>query len=143
MLPVVKNSTLGSKIRTFGSVVSRFFSGVSLTDSAAEKLKTVLDPKKNEFLRLEVKTGGCAGLSYNFKIDDKNLPGDIITCKNGSSLHVDEVSAPYVNGATIDFVSEPFRQYFTISDNPNATSRCSCGESFIVPGADVDPEPCS
>jgi iron-sulfur cluster assembly accessory protein len=105
--------------------------GVSLTDAAAAKAKALLDQEGREdlSLRIAVQPGGCAGLRYQLFFDDRNLDGDLIVDFGGVSLAVDRMSAPYVEGASIDFVDTIEKQGFTI-DNPNATGSCACGDSF-------------
>ena len=58
-----------------------------------------------------------------------SLDGDLTVDFNGVGLTVDRMSAPYIQGATIDFVDTIEKQGFTI-DNPNATGSCACGDSF-------------
>jgi len=80
-------------------------------------------------LRIAVQPGGCAGLRYNLFFDDRSLDGDLIAEFGGVTLTVDRMSAPYVEGASIDFVDTIEKQGFTI-DNPNAGGSCACGDSF-------------
>ena len=61
--------------------------------------------------------------------DDRSLDGDLTAEFGGVTLTVDRMSAPYMQGATIDFVDTIEKQGFTI-DNPNATGSCACGDSF-------------
>ncbi|MEZ0338463.1 HesB/IscA family protein [Mycobacterium sp. pV006] len=105
--------------------------GVILTDAAAAKAKALLDQEGRDdlALRIAVQPGGCAGLRYNLFFDDRTLDGDLTVDFNGVELTVDRMSAPYVQGATIDFVDTIEKQGFTI-DNPNATGSCACGDSF-------------
>ena len=105
--------------------------GVTLTDAAAAKAKALLDQEGRDdlALRIAVQPGGCAGLRYNLFFDDRSLDGDLTVDFNGVELTVDRMSAPYVQGATIDFVDTIEKQGFTI-DNPNATGSCTCGDSF-------------
>jgi iron-sulfur cluster assembly accessory protein len=105
--------------------------GVTLTDAAAAKAKSLLDQEGRDdlALRIAVQPGGCAGLRYNLFFDDRALDGDLTVEFGGVSLTVDRMSAPYVQGATIDFVDTIEKQGFTI-DNPNATGSCACGDSF-------------
>ncbi|GEE03387.1 hypothetical protein nbrc107696_38330 [Gordonia spumicola] len=105
--------------------------GVLLSDSAAAKAKALLDQEGRDdlALRIAVQPGGCAGLRYQLFFDDRQLDGDIIQDFGGVKLAVDRMSAPYVQGATIDFVDSIEKQGFTI-DNPNATGSCACGDSF-------------
>ncbi|MGB3484196.1 MAG: iron-sulfur cluster assembly accessory protein [Mycobacterium sp.] len=105
--------------------------GVALSDAAAIKAKSLLDQEGRDdlALRIAVQPGGCAGLRYNLFFDDRVLDGDLTVEFSGVTLTVDRMSAPYVQGATIDFVDTIEKQGFTI-DNPNATGSCACGDSF-------------
>ena len=105
--------------------------GATLTDAAAAKAKALLDQEGRDdlALRIAVQPGGCAGLRYNLFFDDRSLDGDLTVDFNGVGLTVDRMSAPYIQGATIDFVDTIEKQGFTI-DNPNATGSCACGDSF-------------
>ena len=105
--------------------------GVTLTDAAASKAKTLLDQEGRDdlSLRIAVQPGGCAGLRYQLFFDDRALDGDLVVEFAGVKLAVDRMSAPYVQGASIDFVDTIEKQGFTI-DNPNATGSCACGDSF-------------
>lgn len=105
--------------------------GVTLTDAAASKAKALLEQEGRDdlALRIAVQPGGCAGLRYNLFFDDRALDGDLTVDFSGVKLTVDRMSAPYVLGASIDFVDTIEKQGFTI-DNPNATGSCACGDSF-------------
>ena len=105
--------------------------GVTLSDAAAAKAKSLLDQEGRDdlALRIAVQPGGCAGLRYNLYFDDRTLDGDLTKDFGGITLTVDRMSAPYVEGATIDFVDTIEKQGFTI-DNPNAQGSCACGDSF-------------
>src|SRR3981189_2383194 len=105
--------------------------GVVLTDAAASKAKALLDQEGRDdlALRIAVQPGGCAGLKYNLFFADRTMDGDLNADFGGVRLTVDRMSAPYVTGATIDFVDTIEKQGFTI-DNPNAGGSCACGDSF-------------
>ncbi|MYR05174.1 iron-sulfur cluster assembly accessory protein [Gordonia sp. SID5947] len=105
--------------------------GVILSDAAATKAKALLEQEGRDdlSLRIAVQPGGCAGLRYQLFFDDRSLDGDLTDDFGGVTLAVDRMSAPYVGGATIDFVDTIEKQGFTI-DNPNATGSCACGDSF-------------
>ncbi len=106
--------------------------GVELTDTAASKAKALLDQEGRDdmHLRIAVQPGGCAGLRYQLFFDDRVLDGDLFREYNsGLRVGVDKMSAPYVQGAVIDFVDTIEKQGFTI-DNPNAGGSCACGDSF-------------
>ncbi|MGH3878929.1 MAG: HesB/IscA family protein [Actinophytocola sp.] len=105
--------------------------GVALSDAAAVKAKALLDQEGRDdmHLRIAVQPGGCAGLRYQLFFDERTLDGDLFRDFNGLKVAVDRMSAPYVQGATIDFVDTIEKQGFTI-DNPNAGGSCACGDSF-------------
>ncbi len=105
--------------------------GVELSEAASIKAKALLDQEGRDdmHLRIAVQPGGCAGLRYQLFFDDRSLDGDLLRDFNGLKVAVDRMSAPYVMGATIDFVDTIDKQGFTI-DNPNATGSCACGDSF-------------
>ena len=105
--------------------------GIILTDGAATKVKALLDAEGRDdlTLRVAVQPGGCSGLRYQLFFDDRSLDGDVVKDFGGVSVVTDRMSAPYLSGATIDFVDTIEKQGFTI-DNPNATGSCACGDSF-------------
>ena len=105
--------------------------GVVLTDAAVEKVRQLLAQADNDELKLRVSVqpGGCSGLIYQLYFDDRSLEGDAVVDFDGVSLVVDQMSVPYLEGATIDFADTIEQQGFTIN-NPNAQGMCSCGGSF-------------
>jgi len=106
-------------------------SNVTLTDTAAVKVRALLDQEGRDDLRLRVavQPGGCSGLQYQLFFDERTLDGDIDIDAHGVPIVVDRMSAPYLGGATIDFTDTIEQQGFTI-DNPNASGGCACGNSF-------------
>ena len=105
--------------------------GIVLTDSAASKVNALLEAEGRDDLTLcvAVQPGGCSGLRYQLFFDDRSLDGDVTKDFGGVGVVTDRMSAPYLMGATIDFVDTIEKQGFTI-DNPNATGYCACGDSF-------------
>jgi iron-sulfur cluster assembly accessory protein len=105
--------------------------GILLTDVAAAKVKALLEGEGREdlALRVAVQPGGCSGLRYQLFFDERSFEGDIVKVFGGVDVVTDRMSAPYLMGATIDFVDTIEKQGFTI-DNPNATGSCACGDSF-------------
>jgi iron-sulfur cluster assembly accessory protein len=105
--------------------------GIILTDEAATKVKALLEGEGREdlALRVAVQPGGCSGLRYQLFFDERSFDGDIVKVFGGVGVVTDRMSAPYLMGATIDFVDTIEKQGFTI-DNPNATGSCACGDSF-------------
>ena len=105
--------------------------GITLTEVAAAKVKDLITNEDVESLslRISVAPGGCSGLRYQLQLDDRQLDGDVVKDWYGVSVVTDRMSAPYLIGATIDFVDTIEQQGFTI-DNPNAQGSCACGDSF-------------
>ena len=106
-------------------------SSVVITETAAVKVRTLLDQEGRDDLnlRIAVQPGGCSGLRYQLFFDDRSLDGDVRQEINGVGVVVDRMSVPYLGGAVIDIVDTIEKQGFTI-DNPNAGSSCACGDSF-------------
>ncbi|MFT4188461.1 MAG: iron-sulfur cluster assembly accessory protein [Aeromicrobium sp.] len=105
--------------------------GVTLTEGAAAKVKSLLEQEGRDdlALRIAVQPGGCSGLRYQLFFDERSLDGDEIREFDGVNVVVDRMSLPYLHGASIDFVDTIEKQGFTI-DNPMATGSCACGDSF-------------
>ncbi|HBW18834.1 MAG: HesB/IscA family protein [Streptosporangiaceae bacterium] len=105
--------------------------GVLLTEVAATKVSSLLAQEGRDDLRLRiaVQPGGCSGLRYQLYFDERALDGDVVSQFGSVQVVTDKMSAPYLSGATIDFVDTIEKQGFTI-DNPNATGSCACGDSF-------------
>src|SRR5687768_12944046 len=80
--------------------------GALLSDAAASKAKALLEQEGRDdmHLRIAVQPGGCAGLRDQLFFDERKLDGDLFRDFNGLKVAVDRMSAPYVQGATIDFV---------------------------------------
>ncbi len=116
---------------TTSPVSDQVTDGILLTETAATKVKALLDSEGREdlALRVAVQPGGCSGLRYQLFFDDRSLDGDVIKDFGGVNVVTDRMSAPYLSGATIDFVDTIEKQGFTI-DNPQATGSCACGDSF-------------
>jgi iron-sulfur cluster assembly accessory protein len=105
--------------------------GVLLTDAAAAKVKNLLGQEGRDDLRLRVavQPGGCSGLIYQLYFDERYLDGDKTVDFDGVEVIIDDMSVPYLDGASIDFKDTISEQGFTI-DNPNAAGSCACGDSF-------------
>jgi len=104
---------------------------VGLTDAARDKVRALLQQEGRDDLRLRiaVQPGGCSGLIYQLFFDERALENDAIVAFEGVEVIVDQMSIPYLAGATIDFADSIEKQGFTI-DNPNAQGSCACGDSF-------------
>lgn len=115
------------------NAVSDIPTAIIFTDSAAAKVKSLLDEEGNDALRLRVfvSGGGCSGFQYGFTFDDVLNEDDTVMEKNGVHLLVDAMSYQYLVGAEIDYTEGLEGAQFVIR-NPNATSTCGCGSSFSV-----------
>ncbi|MGI8966803.1 MAG: iron-sulfur cluster insertion protein ErpA [Limisphaerales bacterium] len=106
-------------------------SGVSLTESAANQVKSMIAPGKEnagKVLRVYVEGGGCSGLQYGLVFDEKRAD-DLTSNFHGVSVLVDPFSANYLRGSVVDFSEELTGGGFKIT-NPNAKQSCGCGKSF-------------
>ncbi len=84
------------------------------------------------FLRVKVEEGGCAGLRYSFNIEtDREDDDRVIANDGGPEVRIDPFSLVFLQDATLEFVREDFREFFSIK-NPHATSVCGCGESYSI-----------
>ncbi len=101
------------------------------TDSAAEKVRALIDEEGNPELKLRVFVtgGGCSGFQYGFTFDEVRNDDDTAMEKNGVTLLIDPMSFQYLAGAEIDYQEGLEGAQFVIK-NPNATTTCGCGSSF-------------
>ena len=106
---------------------------VVVTPSAAVEIKKFMegedDLPETAGLRVRVVPGGCSGFQYSLNIEEESKNGDTIINQEGVTLFVDMFSGQYLNGITIDYVSNMMGSGFTF-ENPNATGGCGCGSSF-------------
>lgn len=101
-----------------------------VTSRAFERLGEIGAGKDGKALRVAVEGGGCSGFQYDIVLDNP-ADGDLVLEGSGEKVVIDEVSLPFLTGATIDFTEELIGARFVI-DNPNATSSCGCGTSFSM-----------
>ncbi len=103
------------------------------TDSAAGKVRELLEQEDNPNLKLRVfiTGGGCSGFQYGFTFDENVQEGDTVVEKGGVTLLVDPMSYQYLVGAEIDYTEGLEGAQFVIR-NPNASTTCGCGSSFSV-----------
>lgn len=108
-------------------------SPVEFTDSAAIKVKELIEEEHNDALKLRVyiQGGGCSGFQYGFTFEE-DQQGDDTAVQNGSvTLLIDPMSLQYLSGAKIDYKEDLEGARFIIN-NPNATTTCGCGSSFAA-----------
>jgi iron-sulfur cluster insertion protein len=112
-------------------VASQTAQQLVFTESAASKVKELIDEEGNAELKLRVfvSGGGCSGFQYGFTFDEEINEDDAQVDKNGVKLLIDAMSYQYLVGAEIDYQEGIDGAQFVIK-NPNATSTCGCGSSF-------------
>ena len=82
-------------------------------------------------VRIGVKTGGCAGMSYIMEYAKKVNPNDEVIEDKGVKVLIDPSAIMYLLGTEMDYKKEQFSSQFVFK-NPNETERCGCGESFKI-----------
>ncbi len=103
---------------------------VTLTEKASKQVKRLMaEQPQPVFLRMGVKGGGCSGLSYSLEFDTELGKHDKQFDLDGVTVVVDTKSYLYLNGTTLDYVTEGLQGGFTFI-NPQAKSSCGCGTSF-------------
>jgi iron-sulfur cluster assembly protein len=104
---------------------------IDVTQNAARQLRRLLKEQKQaagKGLRVQITKGGCSGLHYEMTLDEKK-DGDAVVERDGVQFFIDNESASYLRGATLDFRDGLTGAGFQIV-NPNASRTCGCGTSF-------------
>ncbi len=112
--------------------VERVIPIVSLTETAATKIRELQaeEPEgEAAVLRIAIQGGGCSGFEYALGFDTGVQEGDEANEFHGVTVVVDPLSAPYLKGASVDFVNSIQESGFKI-ENPNVSASCGCGHSF-------------
>lgn len=105
---------------------------IQLTETAASHIrKAIVEKRGGVALRLGVKKVGCSGFAYTFDVAQELAPTDHLFEAYEAKLVVAEDSLRFLDGSTVDFVRQGFKETFHI-DNPNIKTTCGCGESFGV-----------
>ena len=104
---------------------------ITLSDSAAERIKKIMSSAKDNSIgvRVGVKSGGCAGMSYVMEYTNKINPNDEVIEDKGVKVFIDSAAVMYLFGTEMDYKHEEFSSQF-VFNNPNEKSTCGCGESF-------------
>lgn len=106
--------------------------GLVLTDKAAVHIcKLMRNDADVKGIRLDIKPSGCAGFAYALSVAKDIQDDELVFEHQGASLFVPLRAMPYVDGTTVDFVSQGLNQTFKY-DNPKVQNACGCGESFNV-----------
>lgn len=107
---------------------------IQLTEKAAKAINRFIKFSEEPIigLRVGVDGGGCSGFRYQIEPAKSKLDNDIVVeCSSGIKVYIDPVSAPMVNGMSIDWLETLTESKF-VFENPNATGSCGCGDSFTV-----------
>ena len=115
------------------------FKVMSLTDAAAERVKGIVanSERPTAGLRVGVKIGGCAGMSYTMEYAEAAAPHDEIVEDKGVKIFVDPKAILFLLGTEMDFQTSKMSSQF-VFNNPNQTSACGCGESVAITPANSD-----
>ena len=106
---------------------------ISLSENAAKRIIEIMSSAEKNSLgvRVGVKTGGCAGMSYVMGYTKEINPNDEVIEDKGVKVFIDSAAVMYLLGTEMDYKKDDFSSSF-IFKNPNETERCGCGESFKV-----------
>jgi len=112
---------------------------IRLTEAAADRIKYVMANAANPVIgvRVGVKNGGCAGMTYTMEYADKVAPADEVVEDKGVRVLIDPKALLFLLGTEMDYRAEKLSAQF-VFNNPNQTSACGCGESVqLKPAADA------
>ena len=106
---------------------------IKLSDKAVSRIKEIMSQAQNSAIgvRVGVKSGGCAGMSYIMEYAKDIKPNEEVIEDKGVKVFIDPKAIMYLLGTEMDYKQEEFSSQF-IFKNPNETERCGCGESFKV-----------
>ena len=106
---------------------------IKLSDKAVDRIKEIMAQAQNSTIgvRVGVKSGGCAGMSYVMEYAQTANPNDEIIEDKGVKVLIDPKAIMYLLGTVMDYKKEELSSTFVFK-NPNETERCGCGESFKI-----------
>ena len=106
---------------------------IKLSDSAANRIKEIMSKADNTAIgvRVGVKSGGCAGMSYMMEYAKEAKKNEEVIEDKGVKVFIDANAVMYLLGTEMDYKKDKFSSQFVFK-NPNETERCGCGESFKV-----------
>ncbi|WP_264601262.1 Fe-S cluster assembly scaffold SufA [Rhodobium gokarnense] len=113
------------------------FDVLSLTPAAAARVREIVENSEagSGGLRIGVKNGGCAGMSYTMDLASAPEAGDEVVTADGATVYVDPKAVLFLLGTELDYEETKLRSGF-VFNNPNQTSACGCGESVALTAAD-------
>ena len=106
---------------------------IKLSDNAANRIKEIMSKADNSTIgvRVGVKSGGCAGMSYIMEYANEAKKNEEVIEDKGVKVFIDSNAIMYLLGTEMDYKTDKFSSQFVFK-NPNETERCGCGESFKV-----------
>ena len=106
---------------------------IRLSDSAAQRIREIMTNAEDSAVgvRIGVKSGGCAGMSYIMEYAKEAKPNEEIIEDKGVKVLIDPAAIIYLLGTEMDYKKESFSSQFVFK-NPNETEKCGCGESFKI-----------
>jgi iron-sulfur cluster assembly protein len=113
---------------------------MTVTDAAAARVKSIIarSDKPLVGLRVGVKNGGCAGMSYTMEYAEAVTPLDEVVEDKGVTILIDPKAVLFLLGTEMDFQTTKLSSGF-VFNNPNQTSACGCGESVAITPAKLEP----
>ncbi|HTS41993.1 MAG TPA: Fe-S cluster assembly scaffold SufA [Xanthobacteraceae bacterium] len=104
-----------------------------LSEAAAARIKEIMAKTDRPFagVRVGVKNGGCAGMSYTLEYAEKANPNDEVIEDKGIKLLIDPKAVLFLLGTEMDYKVDKLSAQF-VFNNPNQTSACGCGESVLL-----------
>ena len=112
---------------------------IRLTDAAADRIKYVMANAQQPIVgvRVGVKNGGCAGMSYTMEMAEAIAPHDEVVEDKGVRVLIDPKAILFLLGTQMDFQTSKLSSGF-VFNNPNQTSACGCGESVAIEPASAE-----
>jgi len=106
---------------------------ITLSDNAVQRIKEIMANAKDSSIgvRVGVKSGGCAGMSYIMEYAKSANSNDEVIEDKGVKVLIDPNAVMYLLGTEMDYKKEELSSTFVFK-NPNETERCGCGESFKI-----------
>ncbi len=115
------------------------FKVITLTDAAAQRVKDIIARAERPLagVRVGVKNGGCAGMSYTMEYAETAAPGEDVVEDKGVKVFIDPKAVLFLFGTEMDFQATKLASQF-VFNNPNQTSACGCGESVLLKPVERD-----